>query len=374
MFKNLKTPTYIIDESLLEKNAQKLNLVRSRTGAKILLALKAFSMFSIFPILKPYLDGTEASSLFEAQLGFEEFGPEVHIFSPAYHPKEFPKILKYANHISFNSFHQWQQFKPYFKKDPQKIAYIRINPQHSEVEVDCYNPCARYSRLGVTKQEFKEAELDGITGLHFHTLCQKNVDALERTLEVVIAKFGQYLSQMEWVNFGGGHHITRDDYDIDRLCDIINQFQSKYKVKVILEPGEAIALNAGFLVASVMDFVKNEKELAILDTSATAHMPDILEMPYRPEIIDAQLPNQSPYTYRLAGNTCLAGDIIGDYSFEAPLKIGQKLIFTDMAHYTMVKNNTFNGIALPSISLITKDKKIKTIKKFGYKDFKNRLS
>jgi len=374
MFKTLKTPSYVIDESLLEKNAQKLDLVRKRTGAKILLALKAFSMYSVFPILKPYLDGTEASSLFEARLGFEEFGPEVHIFSPAYQEKEFPKILSYANHVSFNSFHQWQKFKPYFQNNSQKKAFIRVNPQHNEVEVDCYNPCAKYSRLGVTKAEFKADELAGISGLHFHTLCQKNVDALERTLKVFISKFGPYLSQMEWVNFGGGHHITRKDYDIDRLSKVINNFQSQYKVKVVLEPGEAIALNTGFLVASVIDFVKNEKNIAILDTSATAHMPDVLEMPYRPEIIGAKLPDQLPHTYRLAGNTCLAGDIIGDYSFEKPLQIGQKLVFTDMAHYTMVKNNTFNGIALPSISLITKDQKIKTIKEFSYEDFKNRLS
>lgn len=332
-------------------------------------------MFSVFPLIGQYLKGITASSLFEAKLGYEEMGKEVHIFAPAYREDEFDEILIYCDHIVFNSFHQWNKYKNKVKNYHKKIECgIRINPEYSEIETPIYNPCYVNSRLGVTLSNFKADELEGIDGLHFHTMCEQNSDTLARTIKVVDEKFGKYIRQLKWVNFGGGHHITRADYDIQSLVDSIIFIKEKYDVDVYLEPGEAIALNTGYLAATVLDIVDNGMQIAILDTSAACHMPDVLEMPYRPNIIDAGMPNEYPYTYRLGGPTCLAGDIIGDYSFKQPLKAGDKLIFCDMAHYTMVKNNTFNGINLPSIALYSEKEGIKIIKKFGYDDFKNRLS
>lgn len=374
--KDIPTPCYVINQGLLEKNLKALKAVQDTSGGKIILALKGFACWSLFPLIRKYLAGTAASSLDEARLGFEEFGKEVHLCGPVYRESEFKNLLSYCSHITFNSFSQWRKFRPLVKKYGQKVnCGIRINPQHSEVNVPLYDPCARYSRLGVTAKEFQEQELDGITGLHFHTLCELNSDALERTLKAVEAKFGQYLKMMEWVNFGGGHHITRPDYDREKLCQLVKSFRERYGCRVYLEPGEAIALNTGVLVAQVLDIVRNEMDIAIMDTSAAAHMPDVLEMPYRPKIVNAGNPGEYPCTYRLTGPTCLAGDVIGDYSFRRPLKTGDKLVFLDMAHYTMVKNNTFNGVRLPSIAIYRpKTRKVKVIKIFGYEDYRNRLS
>ncbi|MEI6149335.1 MAG: carboxynorspermidine decarboxylase [bacterium] len=373
----IETPCYVVDEGKLEANLKRLDEVQSRTGCKILLALKGFAMFSTFPLIRRYLWGAAASSLCEARLAAEEFQREVHVYEPAYRADEFPELIGYAHHIVFNSFAQWRAFKPVVERSGKPVRCgIRINPQHSEVKVALYDPCAAGSRLGVTLDQFQGQDLTGLSGLHFHTLCELNSDALERTLEAVEARFGGYLATMQWVNFGGGHHITRADYDVDRLCRVIQGFRQRYPhLEVYLEPGEAIALNTGVLVASVLDIVHNAMDIAILDTSAAAHMPDVLEMPYRPNIVGAGQPGEFAHTYRLGGLTCLAGDVIGDYSFPAPLEIGRKLVFLDMAHYTMVKNNTFNGVGLPSIALYQPDTgKVRVVRKFGYEDYRNRLS
>ena len=375
-FSVLPSPCYIVDERLLLRNLEILNSVQQRTGCSILLALKGFSMYSVFPLVGKYLKGVTASSLFEARLGREEMGKEVHIFAPAYIDEDFDEIMENCDHIIFNSFDQWKRFKTKVinKKTKQISCGIRINPEYSEIGTPIYDPCFQYSRLGVTLSNFRPEELDGLEGLHFHTMCEQNSDTLERTIQVVDQKFGQFIKTMKWLNFGGGHHITRPDYDIETLVRSITFFQDKYGVDIYLEPGEAVALNTGFLVAKVLDIVDNGMKIAILDTSAACHMPDVLEMPYRPEIIGAGKPGEYSYTYRLGGPTCLAGDIIGDYSFRQPLKSGDRLVFCDMAHYTMVKNNTFNGVNLPSIALFNEEKGIKIIRQFGYADFKTRLS
>ena len=372
-FLNLKTPCYVVDKKLLQSNLDILDDVQKRSGCEILLALKGFSMYSTFPQVANHLAGITASSLNEALLGYEEMGKQVHIFSPAYIEDEFDEIIKITDHIVFNTFAQYDKFKGKVKASGKNIEMgIRINPEYSEIETDIYNPCFLNSRLGTVLSQFDESNLDGIDGLHFHAMCEQGSDTLSRILDVVEEKFGKYLYQMKWVNFGGGHHITRDDYDIDLLVNSIIRIRDKYNVKVYLEPGEAIALNTGFLVTSVLDTLKNGMNLAIIDASAACHMPDVLEMPYRPQIIGADMPNALSYTYRLGGNTCLAGDVIGDYSFNQPLKPGDKLIFTDMAHYTMVKNNTFNGINLPSIAIYDEGK-ITIVKEFGYEDYKRRV-
>ena len=375
-FDVLPTPCYIVDESLLIKNLEILQSVQQRTGCSILLAQKGFSMYSVYPLIGKYLKGVTSSSLFEARLGYEEMGKEVHVFAPAYMDEEFDELLYYSDHIVFNSFEQWNHFKARVKAVTSKKIEcgIRVNPEYSEIGTPIYNPCYTNSRLGVTLSNFKPDELDGIDGLHFHTMCEQNSDTLERTVKVVDEKFGKYIRSMKWLNMGGGHHITRPDYDIETLIRSILYFQDKYGVKIYLEPGEAVALNIGYLAASVLDIVDNGMEIAILDASAACHMPDVLEMPYRPNIIGAGMPDEYAYTYRLGGNTCLAGDVIGDYSFKQPLKPGDRLVFCDMAHYTMVKNNTFNGLNLPSIALYSRTEGVKMIKKFGYEDFKSRLS
>lgn len=370
----LKTPCYVTDENLLLHNLKILDHVRKETGCKILLAQKAFSMYSVYPLLSKFLDGTTASGLFEAKLGREEFIGEVHVFSPAYKQAEMEQLLKISDHIVFNSFRQWAKYRNLVKGCDRDISCgIRVNPEYSEIETEIYNPCAENSRLGITKDQFDESMLDGIDGLHFHTMCEQGAETLKRTLPYFEEKFGKYLYGMKWVNFGGGHHITRDDYNVDLLIECIKYISVKYNVQVYLEPGEAVALNAGFLVTEVLDVGKNGMNLAIVDTSAACHMPDVLEMPYRPLIIDSGQAGEKPYTYRLGGPTCLAGDIIGDYSFDKPLKEGDRLVFTDMAIYSMVKNNTFNGMPLPSIYLHTLDGELKLIKEFGYDDFKKRL-
>jgi len=372
-FSKIKTPCYVIDKALLQRNLDILGDVQKRTGCEILLALKGFSMYSTFEQIGGTLAGITASSLHEARLGHEEMGKQVHIYAPAYRTDEFDELLDIVDHMVFNSFAQYEKHKEQIKASGKNIEIgIRINPEYSEIKTDIYNPCFTNSRLGTVLSQFDERKLDGIDGLHFHAMCEQNSYTLSRILDVVEEKFGKYLHQMKWVNFGGGHHITRDDYDIDLLVDSIIRIRDKYNVKVYLEPGEAIALNTGFLVTSVMDVLKNNMDLAIIDASAACHMPDVLEMPYRPHILGSGRPLEKRYTYRLGGNTCLAGDVIGDYSFDKKLKAGDKLVFTDMAHYTMVKNNTFNGLNLPSIAIYD-EKKITIVKEFGYEDYKRRL-
>mgnify|MGYP003531758517 FL=1 len=372
---SLPTPSYIVDERLLIKNLEKLKSIIDRTGCRILLAQKGFSMFYFYPLIKKYLNGTTASSLYEARLGFEEMGNETHIFNPSYREDEIDEILSMVDHIVFNSFNQWSKYKNIVKSHERTISCgLRVNPEYSSVETEIYNPTGKFSRFGVTRVNFKEDELDGIDGLHFHALCEQNSDALEATLVAFEEKFGQYLHGMKWVNFGGGHHITRDDYDVEKLINCINHIKNKYNVEVYLEPGEAVALNTGFLVTEVLDTIYNEMDILLVDTSAACHMPDVIEMPYRPFIINSGMPNEKAYTYKLGGPTCLAGDVIGDYSFDNPINIGDKLIFTDMAHYSMVKNNTFNGINLPSIAVYTEKDGVKVIRSFKYEDFRNRLS
>jgi len=374
-FTNMQTPCYVVDERLLLKNLEILKQVMDKTDCKILLAQKAFSMFYLYPLIGKYLTGTAASSLNEARLGYEEMGGEVVIFSPAYKDEEFDDIISVCDHVIFNSFSQYNRFKEKIKKSKKPVQTgIRVNPEYSEIKTDIYNPCYKYSRLGVIMKNFEQNDISDIDGLHFHTMCEQGSDVLKRTIKVIDEKFGKYLGKMKWINFGGGHHITAQGYDIDTLIDCINFIKDKYDVQVYLEPGEAIALNAGYLISSVVDIVTNEIEIAILDASAACHMPDVLEMPYRPNIIDSGQIGQYPFSYRLGGPTCLAGDIIGDYSFKKPLKTGDKLIFCDMAIYSMVKNNTFNGINLPSIASYNKTDGIKIIKQFGYTDFKSRLS
>ncbi|MGI5905803.1 MAG: carboxynorspermidine decarboxylase [Candidatus Pararuminococcus gallinarum] len=368
----LPTPCYLVDEGLIRRNLEILSSVKERTGCKILLAQKAFSMYALYPLIGKYLDGATASGLFEARLGREEMGKENHIFSPAYREDEFDEITGLCDHIIFNSFAQLEKFGSQALAAGREIG-LRINPACSTQDHAIYDPCSPGSRLGVTAENFRPELLQGVSGLHFHTLCEQDADALAQTLEAVEARFGEYLPQMKWLNFGGGHHITRADYDIDLLCSLISRIQEKYGVQVYLEPGEAVALNAGFLITTVLDTVHNGMDIAILDTSAACHMPDVLEMPYRPPLLDSGKAGERPYTYRLTGPTCLAGDVIGDYSFDAPLAPGDRLIFGDMAIYTMVKNNTFNGMNLPAIILRHEDGSDQILRTFGYEDFKCRL-
>ncbi len=378
-FNKVPSPCHLLHRGLLEKNLRILKDVQERSGAKILLALKGYAQFSEFKLINRYLAGTTASGIHEALLGYEEFGKEVHVYSPAFKDDELEHLLRIADHISFNSPAQWQRFKSRVLAAPRKVSCgLRVNPEYAEVEVELYNPCALGSRLGTPRSAISNlADLDGLEGLHFHTMCQQNSDTLARTLPHFEAKFGDLIPKMKWINFGGGHHITRADYDLDLLVKTIRDFRKKWgeHIQIYLEPGEAIALGTGVLVSTVLDIVHNGRDIAILDTSATAHMPDTLEMPYRADILGADHPGVKPHTYRLAATTCLAGDIIGDYSFDAPLKPGDKVVFLDMSHYTMVKNTTFNGVNLPAIaSYYPETGEYKVVRKFGYADYKNKLS
>lgn len=373
-FEELPTPSFVIDEGLLEENLKILHGVKERTGCKIILAQKAFSMYKLYPLIAEYLDGATASGLFEARLGFEEMGKENHVFAPAFREDEIDEIISLCDHIVFNSFSQIEKFGAKVLQAGKKYG-LRINPECStQVGHEIYDPCAVGSRFGVTADQFRPELLDGVSGLHFHTLCQQNSDDLETTLNAVEEKFGPWLAQMEWINFGGGHHITRADYDIPLLEKCIKRMQDKYNLEVYLEPGEAVALNAGYLITSVLDTVQNGMEIAILDTSATCHMPDVLEMPYRPPLFGSGEAGEKAYTYRLGGQTCLAGDVIGDYSFDQPLKSGDRLVFGDMAIYSMVKTTTFNGMPLPAIAVKKKDGDCEITSQFGYEIFKNRLA
>ena len=372
----IETPVYLLDETLIERNMQVLRYVKERTGCKVFHALKAYASFATFPMMSRYLDGVCASGLNEARLGYEEFKKEVHTFSAAYRETEIKAILKYSDSVIFNSFHQLQKYGKTAKNSGVEIG-LRINPGYSEVKTDIYNPCAAYSRLGIVhplfRQEFTKHK-NIVDGLHFHAMCQQNSDVLERILKSFEKLYGKYIKGLKWVNFGGGHHITRDDYDRELLIRLINTFKKKHGVQVYLEPGEASVYDAGVLISSVLDIVKNKMEIAIMDTSAETHMPDVMLMPYRPHIIGSGKKNEKKYRYRLAGPSCLAGDVIGDYSFDKPLKRGHKLIFTDMALYSIVKNTTFNGINLPDIAVIRANGKIDVVRKFGYKDYRDRQS
>lgn len=367
------TPCYVVDETLLRHNLSILKGVADRTGAKILLAQKAFSMYPLYPLISEYLSGSAASGIHEARLGAEEMGKETHVFSAAYRDEEICELMQVADHVVFNSFTQLRRHREVVLAAGKEIG-LRINPQCSTQEGHAiYDPCSPYSRLGITREQFNEQDLEGVTGLHFHTLCQQNSDALEETLLAVEEQFGEVLKRMKWINFGGGHHITRVDYDIPRLERCIQHMQEKYGLRVYLEPGEAIALNAGWLYTKVLDLIHNGMDIAILDTSAVCHMPDVLEMPYRPPLKESGYPGEKPFLYRLGGPTCLAGDIIGDYSFDHPLQVGDTLVFEDMAIYTMVKTNTFNGMPLPSLVIQNLDGDCEVIHRFGYEDFKHRL-
>ena len=368
----IPTPGYVIDRAKLEENCRILASVMARTGCKILLAQKAFSAFSQYPLIGKYLSGTTASGLFEARLGQEEMGKENHVFSPAYRETEFDEIVSLCDHIVFNSVAQLRKFKTRCGK---RSVGLRVNPRCSTQEHAIYDPCAPGSRLGATREQITAVDAALLDGLHFHTLCEQNADALAATLDAVEAQFGDILPQMKWLNFGGGHHITRPDYDIPLLEACIRRAQERYGVEVYLEPGEAVALYAGYLVTQVLDMVENGGVTTlILDASAACHMPDVLEMPYRPPLRGSGQPGEKAHTYRLGSYTCLAGDIIGDYSFDNEVKIGDKLVFEDMAIYSMVKNNTFNGIPLPSIYEMDGSGVCRLIKAFGYTDFKERLS
>ena len=368
------TPAYVIDEAKLVNNLEILKSVQDRTGCKVLLAQKAFSMYATYPLISQYLAGTTASGLYEAKLGREEFGGEVHVFAPAFKDADLEEILEIADHIVFNSERQLRKHVEKCRAAGVSVG-LRINPECStQGDHALYDPCAVGSRFGVRLDQFSEDLLDLVDGLHFHTLCEQNSDDLKTTLEAVEAKFGPYLHRIKWLNMGGGHHVTREDYDLDLLISSIQQIQEKYGLEVYIEPGEAIALNAGYLVTEVLDIVENGIETLVLDASATCHMPDVLEMPYRPPLRHGFEAGEKAYSYRLSSNTCLTGDIIGDYSFEKPVEIGDKLYFEDMAIYSFVKNNTFNGIGLPSLVLMDQTGGCRMVKSFGYEDFKGRLS
>lgn len=368
------TPAYVIDEAKLVNNLEILKSVQERTGCKVLLAQKAFSMYATYPLISQYLAGTTASGLYEAKLGREEFGGEVHVFAPAFKDADLEEILEIADHIVFNSERQLRKHVDKCRAVGVSVG-LRINPECStQGDHALYDPCAAGSRFGVRIDQFSEDLLDLVDGLHFHTLCEQNSNDLKTTLDAVEAKFGPYLHRIKWLNMGGGHHVTREDYDLDLLISSIQHMQETYGLEVYIEPGEAIALNAGYLVTEVLDIFENGIETLVLDASATCHMPDVLEMPYRPPLRHGFEAGEKAYTYRLSSNTCLTGDIIGDYSFEKPVEIGDKLYFEDMAIYSFVKNNTFNGIGLPSLVLMDKTGDCRIVKSFGYEDFKGRLS
>ena len=375
----LRTPCYVVQEAKIRENLEILRGICEDTGCRILLAQKAFSMYSLYPLIGEYLDGATASGLYEARLGYEEMGKENHIFSPAYREDEMDEILTYCDHIIFNSPAQLRKYREKVKRAGRSMG-LRINPECSTQEGHAiYDPCAPFSRLGTTEEKFRsgmsEEDIASLDGLHFHTLCEQNADDLAKTLDAVEAKFGDVLHEMKWLNFGGGHHITRADYDRELLKECILRMKEKYGLEIYLEPGEAVALNAGLLITEVLEIAENGMEIAILDTSAACHMPDVLEMPYRPPLKNAGEPGdpRKPYVYRLAGPTCLAGDVIGDYSFEVPLQRGSRLEFQYMAIYTMVKNNTFNGMKLPDIVLEKTDGTCVAVRAFEYEDFKSRL-
>ena len=377
--RRVPSPCFVVDEVALEENLQLLAHVQRESGAKILLALKAFSMFSMAPLVRRYLAGTCASGLHEARLGREEFGGEVHTFCAAFTEPDLREVLALSDHVVFNSFGQLGRFRPLLEAAlaarPGLRIGMRVNPEHSEGAVPLYDPCAPCSRLGVPLSQLRADQLDLLSGLHFHTLCEQDLPPLARTVQAFEQKFGEFIPRMEWINFGGGHHITRPGYQVDELIRLLVDFRERHGVQVYLEPGEAIAYQCGVMVSEVLDLTWNQMPQAILDTSATCHMPDVIEMPYRPMVTGAGEPGEHPHTYRLGGQTCLAGDVIGDYAFPEPLSLGQRLVFEDMAYYTMVKTTTFNGINLPSIAIWNSHSdEVRVVRRFGYEDFRSRLS
>ncbi len=375
-FQRLTTPVYICEEEKLEANLKLLQHVKEQSGARVILALKGFAMFATFDLVGRYLDGCTASGLHEAMLASEEMNKEVHTYSPAFKEDEIDEIARISDHIVFNTPSQYKRFEKRVRKIQPNISIsLRVNPEFSSSPVDLYNPCGIYSRLGTTKANFDDSILEGLDGLNFHALCEQNVDALEGVLEAFEANFGDYIDRMKYINFGGGHHITRKNYDVQKLISVIRDFRARHNdIEVYLEPGEAVGWQTGPLVATVLEIMHNGIDIAILDTSAEAHMPDTLAMPYRAEVRGADEAGVKRYTYRLGGNTCLAGDIMGDYSFDQPLTIGDKIIFEDQMHYTFVKNTTFNGIKLPSLAIWTKEGKLDVVHEFGYEDYRQRLS
>jgi len=377
--RRVPSPCFVVDEVALEENLQLLAHVQRESGAKILLALKAFSMFSMAPLVRRYLAGTCASGLHEARLGREEYGGEVHTFCAAFTEPDLREVLALSDHVVFNSFGQLERFRPLLEEAraarPGLQIGMRVNPEHSEGAVPLYDPCAPCSRLGVPLSQFRADRLELLGGLHFHTLCEQDFLPLARTVQAFEQKFGAFIPRMKWINFGGGHHITRPGYQVDELIRLLVDFRERHGVQVYLEPGEAIAYQCGVLVSEVLDLTWNHVAQAILDTSATCHMPDVIEMPYRPLITGSGEPGEFPHSYRLGGQTCLAGDVIGDYAFHEPLSIGQRLVFEDMAYYTMVKTSTFNGINLPSIAIWNSHTdEVRVVRRFGYEDFRSRLS
>lgn len=374
-FEGLRTPCYVVDEARLIKNLELLQYVQQETGCRILLAQKCFSMFRLYPLLGKYLAGTTASGIYEARLGHEEMGKENHVFAPAFKDEDMRELVQICDHVIFNSLAQFEKHKGVCAAANVSMG-LRINPECSTQggEHAIYDPCAYGSRLGVTLANFPQELPEGIEGLHFHTLCEQNADDLITTFKAFEKSFGKFLPQLKWLNLGGGHHITRADYDVQALVELIKYIKTRYGTEVYLEPGEAVALNAGYLVTEVLDIVHNGLDILILDASAACHMPDVLEMPYRPPLLGGFAVGEKPYTYRLSSMTCLAGDVIGDYSFAEPVQVGDKLVFADMAIYTMVKNNTFNGLPLPDIVLLRSDGSTEVVRRFGYEDFKGRLS
>lgn len=377
-WQDLPSPCFVADESRLRRNLELIKYVADESGANIIVAFKGFAMWSTFDIVREYVHGATASSLNEAILAKEEMRGEVHVYAPAYSDEEFPRMLDLADHIVFNSFGQWERFKPQIMearaRGKRVSVGIRINPEYAEVGTALYNPSMPYSRLGVTRNEFRADLLDGVDGLHFHTLCENDSDTLERVLEVIEEKFGEFLPGMRWVNFGGGHLMTRAGYDVPRLIRVVKAFRERWGVDVILEPGSAFGWQTGWLVSSVLDVIRNEKDIVILDVSVSAHMPDVLEMPYRPGILGAALPGEKAHTYLLGGTTCLSGDVVGEYSFDRPLQVGDRVVFDDMIHYTMVKTTFFNGVKHPAIGIWTRDGQLRVVKEFGYEEFKAKLS
>ena len=377
--RRVPSPCFVVDEVALEENLQLLAHVQRESGAKILLALKAFSMFSMAPLVRRYLAGTCASGLHEARLGREEYGGEVHTFCAAFTEPDLREVLALSDHVVFNSFGQLERFRPLLEEAraarPGLQLGMRVNPEHSEGAVPLYDPCAPCSRLGVPRSQFRADQLELLSGLHFHTLCEQDFPPLARTVQAFEQKFGEFIPRMKWINFGGGHHITRPGYQVEELIRLLVDFRERHGVQVYLEPGEAVAYKCGVLVSEVLDLTWNNMPQAILDTSATCHMPDVIEMPYRALITGSGEPGEFPHSYRLGGQTCLAGDVIGDYAFPEPLSLGQRLVFEDMAYYTMVKTSTFNGINLPSIAIWnSRTDELRVVRRFGYEDFRSRLS
>lgn len=375
-YEKIPAPAYVLDEKLLRKNLELMQYVQAESGAHIILALKGFSMWSVFPMVGKYLKGATASSLNEARLIFEEMGKKAHTYSPAYAPSEFQEIMQYSSHLTFNTISQYERFRVQAATNPDKISCgIRVNPEWSDVATDLYNPAAPGSRLGEVDENFTNGLPEGIEGLHCHTLCESSAESTGNLIRVFEEKFGHFIPKLKWVNFGGGHLMTKKGYNIPHLIQVLKNFREKWGVEVILEPGSAVAWETGVLIASVLDIVENRGvTTALLDVSFTAHMPDCLEMPYRPRITGATDPIEGKPTYRIGGSSCLSGDFMLEYSFEKPLVVGQKIIFEDMIHYTMVKTSMFNGVVHPNIAIWTEKNRLKTVRKFKYADYKNRLS